>query len=98
MKKTKKSIDGTFFHGTTINATLAEMREILGEPCSTGNDKSNFNWFMETEGGEVFTVYDWKYYRSLVETEKVDWHIGAHTTKASHAGLLEILEALAKVS
>ena len=64
MKKTFKEIGGTSFHDTTINCSLSILRKVLGEPEYSGNDgegKINFEWEMETDSGDVFTVYDWKY-------------------------------------
>ena len=31
---------------------------------------------MELEDGTVFSVYDWKEYRSISLDEVIDWHIG----------------------
>ena len=59
-KKTYKSADGTSFHGTTIRATVNQLISAFGEPSddsNTGEDKVNFEWEMETEDGEVFTIY-----------------------------------------
>jgi len=36
---------------------------------------------LETSDGDVFTVYDWKYYRPIGENEILDFHIGAHTAQ-----------------
>lgn len=77
---------GTSFHGTTVRATVQQMLAILGKPdddSNTGEDKVNFEWVRKTDSGNVFTVYDWKEYRSLAETDKVEWHIGAHSRAAS---------------
>jgi hypothetical protein len=49
---------------------------------------------METESGEVFTVYDWKYYRPLGEEEMVEWHIGGHSGGVTADALAEITNAL----
>ena len=79
-KKTYKSTDGTSFHGITIRATVEQLTKAFGDPTmdsNWGDDKVNFEWEMETEDGEVFTIYDWKYYRPLKLDEYVIWHIGA---------------------
>jgi hypothetical protein len=47
---------------------------------------------METIDGDVFTIYDWKEYRSLKLTEIINWHIGAKSRSISIQALDEILE------
>ena len=66
MKKTFKEIGGTSFHDTVLNCSVTTLRKVLGEPeydGNTGDDKINFEWEMETNDGDVFTVYDWKEYK-----------------------------------
>ena len=97
MKKTSKSTSGTSFQRVTISATVEDLRKILGEPDyehSDGSDKTNIEWEMETESGEVFTVYDWKEYRRISEHETIEWHIGSISTAISWQAQDEILEAL----
>ena len=64
---------------------------------NSGEDKTNFEWVMETETGDVFTVYDWKQYRSLRESESVNWHIGAQTSTGANIAKSELMQALRKV-
>lgn len=97
MKKTKKSTDGTSFHYDTFNASVSDLRQILGEPAddnNSGKDKVNFEWEMETEAGDVFTVYDWKEYRKLDEHEIIEWHIGGHSGSVTGQAVNEIAGAL----
>jgi hypothetical protein len=49
---------------------------------------------METEDGEVFTVYDWKEYRQLDENEDIEWHIGGRSGLTTGKALSEITKAL----
>ena len=96
-KKTYKSTDGTSFFGTTIRATVNQLISAFGEPSddsNTGEDKVNFEWEMETEEGEVFTIYDWKEYRMIDVDEYVIWHIGAKDKSTSNTAEDEILEKL----
>ena len=96
-KKTYKSADGTSFHGTTIRATVNQLISAFGEPSddsNTGEDKVNFEWDMETEEGEVFTIYDWKEYRMIDVDEYVVWHIGAKDKSTSNTAEDEILKKL----
>ena len=100
MRTTTKSANGTSFHGTTITTSVKKLRKVLGEPnysANLGNDKVNFEWQAETESGDVFTVYDWKEYRSIEEDERVEFHIGGHTNNATVKALDEILQALAEI-
>ena len=97
MKQTDKSADGTSFHNHTFTATVDDLRNVLGQPkfeSNDGQDKVNFDWIMETEDGEPFTVYDWKEYRRLEEDEVIEWHIGGRSGLITEKALLEIREAL----
>ena len=61
-KKTYKDTDGTSSHGVVIRATVDQLISAFGEPTmeyNTGEDKTNFEWEMETNEGEVFCIYDW---------------------------------------
>ena len=52
---------------------------------------------METEGGELFTVYDWKEYRTLDEDEIIEWHIGGYNEASTIDALNEMGSALAEI-
>ena len=95
-KKTYQLTDGTSFHGVVIRATVNQLTKAFGEPYNnnTGEDKVNFEWEMETDEGEVFTIYDWKEYRPLGRDEFVTWHIGANSKSVSNDAEREILKAL----
>ena len=95
-KKTYKSTDGTSFHGLTIRATVEQLTKAFGEPenNNTGEDKVNFVWDMETDEGEVFAIYDWKYYRPLSSDEIVTWNIGAMSKSVSNDAERELYKAL----
>jgi len=59
MKKTNKRVSGTSFHDSIVTASVDQLIQVLGEPnedSNTGQDKVNFEWEMELESGEVFTV------------------------------------------
>ena len=97
MKRTTKTANGTSFYNDTFNASVADLRTICGIPvmeCNDGSDKVNFEWEMETEDGDAFTIYDWKEYRSLSETESIEWHIGGHNGNVTSTALNEIADAL----
>jgi hypothetical protein len=100
MKYTTKSASGTSFFGDEFHAKVSDLRIILGLPkfeTNDGKDKTNFDWIMETESGEVFTVYDWKYYRPLDEDEMVQWHIGGNSGRVTKIALEEITNALSNL-
>jgi arginine deiminase len=97
MRKTTKSISGTSFHDTVVRTTVYTLRKLLGEPyCedNTGEDKVNFEWVMETDNGDVFTVYDWKEYTVLDEHEIIEFHIGGMNKAITEQAKNEIYEAL----
>jgi hypothetical protein len=97
MKSTTKSPNGTSFHGDVFNASVSDLRKILGVPHdanNSGEGKVNFEWTMQTESGDVFTVYDWKEYRVLSENELIEWHIGGHNGSVTNQALNEIASAL----
>lgn len=80
--KTKQTATGTSFHGITIKTTLGRLRAAFGDPQfenNDGEDKTNIDYVLETSNGDVFTVYDWKFYRPIGEDEVVNFHIGAYT-------------------
>jgi hypothetical protein len=93
-KKTYQSADGTSFHGVVIRATVDQLISAFGDPSmeyNTGEDKVNFEWEMETDEGEVFTIYDWKEGRPL---QRVTWHIGAMSKSVSYDAEGELKKAL----
>ena len=97
MKATRKSASGTSFFNHTIRASVSDLRQILGLPVydeNDGEDKVNFEWVMETESGDVFTVYDWKEYRELKETDIVEWHIGGKDESINNEARTELESAL----
>ena len=95
-KKTYQNTDGTSFHGVVIRATVNQLTKAFGEPYenNTGEDKTNYEWDMETNEGEVFCIYDWKEGRPLQKDETVIWHIGAKSKSVSNDDEREILKAL----
>ena len=96
-KKTYQDTDGTSFHGVVIRATVNQLISAFGEPTivdNTGEDKTNYEWDMETNEGEVFCIYDWKEGRPLGRDEFVTWHIGAKSKSVSNDAEREILKAL----
>jgi hypothetical protein len=81
-KLSNQHLSGTSFYGLVVYASVNELIEILGNPqyqSNNGRDNINFEWTCETDGGDVFTIYDWKEYKSIPNTKKIEWHIGGHS-------------------
>ena len=96
-KQTNQSANGTSFHDVTIKASVNQLINGSGEPHwvnNTGEDKVNFEFIFETEEGDVFTIYDWKHYRSLDLDEIIEWHIGSHSRMISWDAQDEITREL----
>jgi hypothetical protein len=94
MKTTLKSTSGTSFYDVTFKASVNKLISIIGEPTmedNTGKDKVNFDWHMETDEGDVFTIYDWKEYREIDKNEPIEWHIGAKSKSISTVAKVELL-------
>ena len=99
MRVTTKQPHGTSFYGTTIKTSVEKLKAVLGLPQYEGNygeDKVNFEWTMETDSGDVFTVYDWKEYRSIKPTEIIAWHIGGANDTITNQAAMEIEAAINK--
>ena len=96
-KKSNQSTNGTSFQNVTFEASVQDLINVFGEPTiqdNTGEDKVNFEWDMETDNGDVFTLYDWKEYRKLDLDEQIEWHIGSHSREISGEAQYEVLREL----
>ena len=96
-KKTNSSTSGTSFQDVTILASVQDLTKALGEPTiqdNTGEDKTNFEWDLETEEGDVFSLYDWKEYREISDIETIEWHIGSFSKSISNVAKMEIQKQL----
>ncbi len=96
-KLTNSNTDGASFFNVTFEATVNQLISTLGEPhwvYNTGEEKVNFEWSMETDEGNVFSIYDWKEYRELDLNEQIEWHIGSHSRSISNDAKYEILRDL----
>lgn len=94
---TEQSTDFASFHGVTFRASVDQLIATYGDPSmedNSGEDKVNFEWEMETIDGDVFSIYDWKYYRPLKNDEIITWHIGSKTVSISYDAEKEVLKDL----
>jgi len=92
-KLTEKTADGTSFHNSTIYATVDELNRTLGQAqyqSNDGDDKVNFEWTCETDNGDVFTIYDWKEYRTIETDEEIEWHIGGCSSAITFEAAREV--------
>ena len=100
MKQTKQTTDGTSFFGHTIALTKNSLQVLTAcRPYHYGdpNAKVQYEWEMETNSGEVFTIYDWKEYRLIGGDEVIEWHIGALSSRVATDALYEIETAIAQL-
>ncbi len=97
VKPSNLDSEGTSFHDVTIQCTMRDLVKLLGD-CTygqnSGKDKVNCEWVCETSNGEVFTIYDYKYYRPLQEDEIVVWHIGANSRRVSNMAANQLIQSL----
>ena len=89
---------GTSFHGTTFKASPNQLIESLGEMTShkSGDSKTSMEWVRELNDAEVFTVYDWKYYREIDMDEVIEWNVGGRSSRVTEKAKEEILTLLNK--
>jgi len=96
MKKTKQMVGSSWFE-QQVYATANDLIRVLGEPeygREGVDEKVQFDWEMETDRGDYFTVYDWKEYRDFSMDEEIYWHIGGVTPEGSRLGKVELINAL----
>ena len=95
-----KSASGTSFHGQVFTATYNDMVKAIGKPQiaqNDGQDKCNYDWICELPTGEVYTIYDWKYYRPLKNDEVVEWHIGARDAYTALLAIDDLMDAFSSL-
>lgn len=95
MKPTTKNTSGTHFLNVTVFASRREIFTICGQPSmADGDEKVRYCWDMETEDGEVFTIYDWRDIIIRKSDEPINWHIGSFNYLAADNARFELTEAL----
>lgn len=96
-KHTNKDSSGTSFHSTTIITNVGKLIKLFPDSYTgdnKGNDKVNFDFCLETSKGDVFTIYDWKYYRPIGMYEPVTFNIGGFSREVTETAKRELLEIL----
>jgi len=92
-KKTKKSSNGASFHGTSIYVTPAKLMKLFPDSYyedNTGQDKVNYDFCLENDNGDVFTIYDWKEYRKLKANSQYEFHIGGKNSSITEQAAREL--------
>ena len=95
-----KEIDNAIFtshYGHTIKASYNVLCELFGKPQTDRNGeqfKNNYEWVLDNSKGNGITIYDYKYYRKLKDTEEIIWNIGAESLIQSTEAYQEIINLL----
>jgi len=98
-KHTNQSSSGTSFYGVVFSTTPQKLIDLFPNSFysqNDGSDKTNFDFTLETESGDVFTIYDWKYYRALSMNDFIEWNIGGFNEQTCLQGKEEVVELLNK--
>jgi hypothetical protein len=93
-RDTRLDFQNTSFHDGIIRTTVEHLKKVYGDPYNEENDgegKINFRWVLETDGEEVFTIYDWREHKILREDVYYDFHIGAHNKSISRIAEEEVI-------
>lgn len=82
-----------------FEATMNELRKMLGKKYTRGGDKVNVTWEIMLEDKTYFRIYDYKYYGKnsplLNPNETITWSIGSHDKESGLKAML-FLEQLKK--
>ena len=91
MKKFKSnknaSIDGTSLKGYLQDISFEKLVEVFGKPVQGDDYKVAFEWVVQSECGEILTIYPWKntdmYDDSLPSVSEMkktntEWNVGGH--------------------
>lgn len=99
MKLTDKDACGTSFHDVKINITPQQLIDLFGEPQyfnNDGKDKTNMDYTLEDEDGNVITIYDWKEYTPLKMDKEYIFNIGGKNYPETSKAKTTILKMLGK--
>jgi hypothetical protein len=78
---------GTFLQGK-VESTYSTLVKIFGEPTESDGYKTDAEWLIKFEDGNVATIYNWKDGKNYngasgKKTEVIKcWHIGGFNEKA----------------
>lgn len=89
MKYTEQDPSGTYFVAI-FKTTFAKLVEKIGKPSVYYGDKTFYEWYLETEEGDVFTIYDWKESFAPSKNMPYEWHIGAKSEEVGKKAVAEL--------
>ena len=91
-KKTNKSATGTSFHNTYLYTTVGRLLKLFPDSCSNGDGgyKSYYEFTLETENGDVFTIYDWKEGYDNGLNREIEFHIGGRNQMVTEQARREL--------
>jgi hypothetical protein len=79
LSHTRKSAGGTSFHGSEIRTTAGKLKALFPDSydeSNDGRDKTNYDFTLQDDDGNIVTIYDWKEYRPIGDNEMINFHIG----------------------
>jgi hypothetical protein len=85
IKICEEDVLGTSFYGYTITTSYNKLKKVLGPPTYENEDKdekTQFEWAVETLDGIKGYIYDWKEYRKIKKTADIIWHIGGKDSES----------------
>jgi hypothetical protein len=82
MKQTNiAKANGTSLQGY-IRATYSHLVRCFGEPIQTNCGKTNIEWVLESDNGEIVTIYDWKVSRQAWDNDQLfQFNVGGKSNK-----------------
>jgi len=82
MKQTNTAkANGTSLQGY-IRATYNYLVRCFGEPIQRNCGKTNIEWILESDNGEIITIYDWKVSRQAWDNDQFfQFNVGGKSNK-----------------
>ena len=73
------NIDGTWLQERdAIEASPNKLISLFGPPSQLMGDKTTHEWYFEDDEGNVFTLYDYKFYTPTGHISRT-WNVGGKT-------------------
>ena len=60
----------------------------------SGDGKVTMQWVRELNTADIFTIYDWKYYRDVDMDEEIIWNIGGKNKIITDQAKKEIIKLI----
>jgi len=86
----------TSIHGTTLKASANQLINLIGEMThhNSIDGKVTMEWVRELNTADVFTIYDWKYYRDIDMDEEIEWSIGGRNKIITEQAKEELIKLM----